>query len=638
MISGWVFLFFLCATLFVDSQFSSSARDLFKISGFFGLVASLFVLRAKDVPTIEQKKILWQQIWIGYFVLVYTYAQTYIHLPQSDITNQKNYIRFLFYLTAFYSLYLAYQGRFHHFFWLIVVSSMTLFGVWGYLLSGTGFAILFLYLVLHPWKEGFGVSYGLLGLGLFILWSFLGIFHQEILTEYFYGLFFYSSLFVLVLRVSTESLTEIQFILRKYFLFLILSIGIFLLFYWIQGGLTNENKSIGSYQVNSVGGSLIVFFPLVLSLAKKKNPLHLLFFLFVSILAIYLLYLTHTRSAILASLLFLTILIVHLFLRFHNRVHVILSIGAILGLGIPLLIPYLFLEKSTITFAIRWEIWKTYSRYISDHFFYSGAGHQAQNYFLWFPGFNESIASSELFRMEILGGATMPHAHNLFVQVFLEQGIIGVTLLFLTFAFFTFEWVLGAFVSRTILPGAFLVSLLVYLSFDYTLQDPNILLGLGITLGVLIKSSPVAFYLPLTKIPKYSWVMIFVVLIPSWILHTNHKQRLIFQEHLTIGNFMELDFQKDKDLELVAVSDLLDGLALGIYLDDKMAFFSALTKLYADEWQSMTGAPSRKEEFQNRISQCLRLNPHNPLCLTLEEHGANGVTSLRELSKRKSPP
>jgi hypothetical protein len=154
---------------------------------------------------------------------------------------------------------------------------------------------------------------------------------------------------------------------------------------------------------------------------------------------------------------------------------------------------------------------------------------------------------------------------------------------------------------------------MVHQFFDYTVQDPNVLFAIALLMGIIQKSSYNIYTLQTNRFKKLTIPVLFILMIPIWILNTNHKQSLVLQENYRISNFQELIQIEPLDQYVFEQSLFLDSLTYGFYLDDRMAMLSGIVNM---EYSFISGENSKEfaERSKSRIEICKNLNPYNPIC------------------------
>jgi O-antigen ligase len=631
----------------VDSHLSGTALDLFKSGVFFWVLGFVYWvlrdLRTKNFSWIERLK-FHSFYLISFLYLTYTYTQATIHLPPSEILGQKFYVRLFFYSGIFGNTYFYFRGETVRTFWFTLVFSTPLVSVWGFLISGTGFGPLLVYLLMIPTGIRIKISTQILIPLILVAFTVLSYSFHWNRAYHWNGIFLYFSMGYLIFLVSQSSKSTQKFAVKCFGFQQFLSVLVFLYFYILQGKLANSNTSLGSFQVNSVGGSLIFFIPILFYTVRRDDKFFTKTYLSIFALSTgFLLYFSHTRGAVLAYTIFTVSLVFILFLMKRKYLIPILMVLFLTILS-PFVYEFFLKDKKIDTVFIRWEIWKLYLSFLWEKSPWVGIGFQSQSIlpFFWTEIFKDG--KYPLVLTEIRSGNIFPHSHNFWIQYFFEYGLLGILAISLIFAYIlpVVRNILRKKSREPKILGLFFLSFLIHQSFDYTLQDPNVMFGISLFLGIFFGWGKFEIQFKNVRTDKYAWgnglgFALGLVFLPIiMILHLNYKNFIVYQGSMKVDNFYRVWIRYPLPSEKVLESEKLKNKSLGFFLSDRMALLHATGIAIQIESGSLDQANlhSLKTSFRDSLDQCRRINPSNLYCKDTEMESSELLKIIqREKSK-----
>lgn len=605
-----------------DAFLFSASADFLKIGLLATILSFSYFLFHNKKLSIETKIDTFVLLFSSVLLLSYTYSQGLVHLPESVIPNQKFYLRFFFYATLFFVILLQKKNS-NMVFWLTLVSASQLYLTWGTLLSGSQFSSLLFYVLCFTPTRKIKLTRGLTLLGLFAFLSILVIPFGSSMKNSLQGVLFYSALFIITFRMYLSRTHETRRLLTFHSIFAFSSSLLFLFFLFVQGGIANNNTSVGSFQVNSIGSYLTLLFPFTIFLLffskNRKSRINSLVFLSVFSL---LLFLTQTRSAIFTSLLLCLAFLIRYFQ--FNRLPRKLKIASFFVLPVIIASFFLFSPNKNMlgdfkSFEIRQSIWKEYILNTYNDSFLFGSGYQSQ-----FIHLSKKIIKAEealdLLHFERTNSKVNPHSHNIFVQTFNDYGFIGLILFTFGFLFSLTSLSFKGNSKKNWLRFSLNISILGFLFqefFDFVFLDPNVLLTVSIFLGLsnrFRKKETETLIVSANKLRFVQLAILFGFIFPAWILHQNAKFRILLQESFFVDNFTEVTYMKSPSMQNQNQVERIRNLSFNLFLDDTAALYYALSQIVI---YKETQDQERLVLADQVLSSCTDLNPFAIKCFYL---------------------
>ena len=190
---------------------------------------------------------------------------------------------------------------------------------------------------------------------------------------------------------------------------------------------------------NMLGAYLVIVLPFAIAQSKSPEKKITKAFYFLSVIAIVAcLILTWSRGAWLGAI--IALVVFFLASNFRNIWAVIIGLASMPALA--LILPYEFVDRFTSTFSMndstvtyRFDTWKGVAGMIKDYF-WTGIGVGESAFMQIYP------------KYALSGTETVMHSHNLFLQILLELGILGLLVFLIIIFMFTQKCFVGIKESR----------------------------------------------------------------------------------------------------------------------------------------------------------------------------------------------
>lgn len=628
------FFYFLYISLviflfYINTDFSLNAKEIFRLLIFISIISFGYIIYI--LKTLKLKKYN-LQYYLFYFISIYylgyIYVQGIIYLPESIIPNQKYFLKFFLYSTILYLILNFKKKNFSRLFYTTLTASMILPLVWGYLLSGSGYGLGVGYILLYLIRKKLNLTYFHNYFIIFLFYILISFLFHEYKSNFFTGFYLYSIIFFMSIILNIEKEKIKLYVTKTYINYLIVQFIFFLGFYFYQGAVINE-KSIGSFQVNSIGNAILFLIPLsiyyftikfknieinIITISKKIiNDKYLILFFLGIIISFILLIMTKTRSAGLNVFLFAFFYFIYIYLYKKNIFKRFYIYNLLLVFFLGNVLWNLIKKKGFESIFVRFDIWEMYWNLLIKNNIIFGNGFQC-NSLIIYENILEYISSHPIVLKEMIISNIVPHSHNFFIQMISEYGLIGLCLFLLSFFILFFK---KTNYNNSLITSSlkiFILSFFLSELFDYLIMDPNIILGLSILIGLIINNREI-FISNFNKNTIIFFLFTFIVLLPTYILSINKINYLILKNTISISNFNKISISSEYTYENFKYFYFLEKISFGLYLDDKMALYSGVYYLMNsknnNEFINMS-----KSRFQN----CLFLNPKNHICKLLYEN------------------
>jgi len=368
--------------------------------------------------------------------------------------------------------------------------------------------LLILYLITKDYKK-LKLSFPVIIITIYLLYLFLRTLLQPVSAfgfQQLYYLFPYTLLFIIISQFHINS-NEKLFLSNSFLLSFIISIafGVFLQnkystfsnFSRLQLSWANANY-LASYLLVTIGFILYTW------KTTKKKWVHITA-LICLIAAFIFLFWTQSRGGMLSLILVLLVLYIIYAIKRQKKLHIIISIIVLILLVLSFNYVFRTIRPQTITFRER--VYKANAEYIKHNWLFgSGLGTFVNE----FPRYR--LSDYKLLGQEDI----ISHAHNEFVEIWAETGIIGLAL-FIIFLFALIRQYKRKINSKDkyfIYVTAFsLVLLLIHNLFSITMRVPPILIYFFILAGFLSADYSKEIEEKTYSISKYILVVFIFVLI-----------------------------------------------------------------------------------------------------------------------------
>ena len=368
--------------------------------------------------------------------------------------------------------------------------------------------LLILYLITKDYKK-LKLSFPVIIITIYLLYLFLRTLLQPVSAfgfQQLYYLFPYTLLFIIISQFHINS-NEKLFLSNSFLLSFIISIafGVFLQnkystfsnFSRLQLSWANANY-LASYLLVTIGFILYTW------KTTKKKWVHITA-LICLIAAFIFLFWTQSRGGMLSLILVLLVLYIIYAIKRQKKLHIIISITVLILLVLSFNYVFRTIRPQTITFRER--VYKANAEYIKHNWLFgSGLGTFVNE----FPRYR--LSDYKLLGQEDI----ISHAHNEFVEIWAETGIIGLAL-FIIFLFALIRQYKRKIHSKDkyfIYVTAFsLVLLLIHNLFSITMRVPPILIYFFILAGFLSADYSKEIEEKTYSISKYILVVFIFVLI-----------------------------------------------------------------------------------------------------------------------------
>jgi len=580
-------------------------------------------------------------------VLLYYSITGMMDLPDSFVVRQKLYLRFLYYLSLIILFYFFRKDTKRILiFFFIIFACTCLFFTWAYYISPLKsiplllFASLFIFDFFEFRKEGF-LLLAVVVLAIIITLSVSTLLSYNISNTLPHFFYFTLGLIIFLYSLNIRD-REIKIKILQYSVFFsVITCSILIIYILSYKDLNLFNKSflssIGGFQVNSIGSMLSVSVPIllgyVLFLEKTYKKYILAFFI---IIALYILFQTHSRASIIA-IVFSSLFILIYFGAHRKKIHFKTVITTLIFLTAALIFfslflhDYIIVQLQTDSLQTRIIIWESFIKRTANEslIFGFGPGNSFINYTL--PLTYLKAESVNVLRAYVNSTRDYSHAHNLFVQIFFDFGLMGITTI-LFFGAVTIRLMIKS-VSRKeqmdplqIITVAVLISLLIQELFDYTIPDPVTFFPAVIFTGFLfsflisdIQTNIIKneFHTPIKKAIDLFRVLVLVILFPvclilSYNYYIFNMQQTLMQNNASIDNFNNIKFSDRAALDpyLRKRFLFLDRLYLPIYLDEKRAAYSGGYLLKLKKLKLFKNT----KLINSRFRECIKINKYSAYC------------------------
>jgi O-antigen ligase len=466
--------FFLYLYIFILEGRSINTK--FNYIGFY-LLFSLTIFHLKNKINIKVLSFL----YISAFYLLINYYFSALYLPDVGISNIKIYIQSfsILLLISLYFTTLKYKSI-DSIFVFTVIANTTLFNSFLYNSPGYKFTFLIIYLSIY-------ILFSDIKIYLYQIFLLLIVYIINIYSSVPYDSIMGSSLIITLILLHIISNNK-DFLKKSYLFNIILQIFlltlslffIFSIIYIINNNYSNSIYWFG-FHINSLGGFFAFYSTiLIMNISKTSEfkynmKLYNIFYLILLVILLLLLLLTKSRSNIIG----LIIYIISYFIFFKYQRKNIAYIGiAILFLIIIIIILY---KENIFNFNInsiqaRVIIFKYLFKLVIDKSILTGFGFDSTTIFMHYPFNSDFSFFVDFFKNH---GIHL-HAHNLFLQIFVSTGLLG-----LSTSIFMLIILISAIISKIkekdfIFRFILLLFILVQSFFDFTLTDCFIIIPLSL--------------------------------------------------------------------------------------------------------------------------------------------------------------
>ena len=458
-----------------------SINTKFNYIGFY-LVFCLSVLHLKNKINIKVLSFL----YISAFYLLINYYFSALYLPDVGISNIKIYIQSfsIILLISLYFTTLKYKSI-YSIFVFTVIANTTLFNSFLYNSPGYKFTFLIIYLSIY-------ILFSEIKIYLYQILILLIVYIINIYSFVPYDSIMGSSLIIALILMHIIS-TNKDFLKKTYLFNIFLQIflytlSLFLIFSIIY--LINNNQSNSIYwfgfHINSLGGFFAFYCTILIMNFSKTSELKYNFkfinisYLILLLLLFMLLLLTKSRSNIIGLSLY--IILYYIFFKYQKKNLIYIGIAILFSIIASVIIYKQNLFNFNLySLQARVTIFKYLYKLVINKSIMTGFGFDSTSIFMHYPFLSDFTFFVDFFKNH---GIHL-HAHNLFLQVFVSTGLVGLcTSIFLLIILL--KVILSKLKEKNFIYRFLLLTfILVQSFFDFTLTDCFIIIPL--TLIVLPK-------------------------------------------------------------------------------------------------------------------------------------------------------
>ncbi len=466
--------FFLYLYIFILEGRSINTK--YNYIGFY-LLFSLTVFYLKNKIDIKVLCFL----YISAFYLLINYYFSALYLPDVGISNIKIYIQSfsIILLISLYFTALKYKSI-DSIFVFTVIANTTLFNSFLYNSPGYKFTFLIIYLSIYILFSEFKVY-------LYQIILLLIVYIINVYSFVPYDSIMGSSLIVTLILMHIIS-TNKDFLKKSYLFDIILQIflytlTLFLIFSTIY--LINNNYSNSIYwfgfHINSLGGFFAFYCTiLIMNISKTSElkynlKLYNISYFILLILLILLLVITKSRSNIIGLILY--IIFYYIFFKYQKKN--LTYIGMVILFSI--IISIILYKENIFNFNIysiqaRVIIFKYLSKLVIDKSILTGFGFDSTSIFMHYPFLSDFTFFVDFFKNH---GIHL-HAHNLFLQIFVSTGLLGLSTSILILIILLKSILSKINEKNYIFRFILLTFILIQSFFDFTLTDCFIIIPLSL--------------------------------------------------------------------------------------------------------------------------------------------------------------
>ena len=591
-----------------------------------------FIWQKKKIKDIESYFFILSSVSL----ILYTSLTGMFFLPDSMITQQKLYIRFIFYLSilVFFFLYKIGTSKKLLIFYTVIASSY----IYIYRHHYSSIAIFF-YLISNLYLlRKFSISKK----NIFDILVFL-LFTSSILSTYnsfyyngtnaIFGFFHLLSgilLYLFLKYIEEEELLKVIRYNHFYYGISLILYTIFIIVYFYSHNFNPDfSLSIGGFHVSNIGSMIAVNFPSVLACYLLWTDKHKWVYFIVLILSMLVLYFTQS----IASIFGVTISSIFIATYYYKSptetksklLPILLLLIAFISIfiGGKLLQSEVFSVNSSVA---RTAIWITYLERVTHHsiLFGFGANNEYFNSFLPIDYLSENTISD--LKYYFINFQANPHAHNLYIQFIYNYGIYGFSILtgilFSAFFLLAKKIINHDFRFIEIVGFSILSSIFFQEMFDYTMLDAMTYFPTAFALGIISRYSS-SFNLFHSKKNYYQVslkaiyaIQFFICLFISMLgfnLGVSENIKILFKNEFTIDNFSNLKFSENLVLTEEKLKNFrkLDSLYLPINLDDKKEQFAG--QVYLEAYK-ISKEKRDLDIAEKNFSKCIMIFPNSAVC------------------------
>jgi hypothetical protein len=340
------------------------------------------------------------------------------------------------------------------------------------------------------------------------------------MKEFFY-LFYGILVLGYLLQYKTKIKKDLLLYFCLYYIFTLIIFSIFIGFYLFQSeGKKFLDTNVGSFQVNSFGSLVAASLPIfLLSFKIKKLFKFRNYVLGIILFSIFNVYFGHSRASLLGLGLSLSLFWYFLMrkrLSTSTKYFIMISPLFVLLLGICLLVffpgDWVHAYLNTESLVIRISLWKIFIFNTIEHGLFFGLGPSTEWVHSVFQSSYLNRDDIQIYENLIRFTNNFTHAHNLYIQIFANFGIVGLGL---------FLWIGGYYLTYLIRSRKFLysrislvgiVAIFIQEFFDYTYPDLSTFLPMILFLFLSYREKPSQ---RITKVPIQNIVSLFIIVFVS---------------------------------------------------------------------------------------------------------------------------